>query len=62
MTLNATALSAQCTARPCYTAAVAVAVPAPSAAGAPYHYVATINENRLVLVDHPDPTATAPCL
>ena len=62
VTLNATALSAQCTARPCYTAAVAVAVPAPSAAGAPYRYVATINENRLVLVDHPDPTATAPCL
>ena len=42
---------------------VAVTVPASASAGEPpYRYVATVNENRLTLVEHTNASATAPCL
>ena len=73
VTENATALTRACTARPCYSATVGVAVPASSGRGAAaddvgdgaqHSYAVTINENHFVRVTHDavKPGALVPCL
>ena len=65
VTENATVLTRECSARPCYSAAVRVRVPAEAGGGGYSHgCTVTINENHLVRVAHDAVPAGAlvPCL